>query len=125
VAHEYKLPFLAVRSSEMPPSLLSQLSDKDIVLDSVVVASPGIAPADWGKFYADTIKNMKPGLTEIIVHLGHDDAEMQAVMVDHPDYGSAWRQRDYDVVTSPEFKKVMEENHVVLVHWRELKKLLD
>ena len=125
VAHEYKLPFLAVRSSDAPPAMLSQLSEKDIVLDSVVIAAPGIAPADWAKFYADAIKNLKPGLTEMIVHLGHDDAEMQAVMVDHPDYGSAWRQRDYNVVTSPEFKKELEDNHVVLVHWRDLKKLLD
>jgi chitin disaccharide deacetylase len=125
VAHEYKLPFLAVRSSEMPPALLSQLSDKDIVPDSIVIASPRIAPADWSKFYADAIKNLKPGLTEMIVHLGHDDAEMQAIMVEHPDYGSAWRQRDYNVVTSPEFKEELEENHIVLVHWRDLKKVMD
>ena len=62
-------------------------------------------------------------MTEIIVHLGHDDAELQAVMVDHPDYGAAWRQRDYDVITSPEFKKAIEDNHMILVHWRDLKKL--
>jgi chitin disaccharide deacetylase len=125
VAHEYKLPFLAVRSSEMPAAMLSQLSDKDIVPDSVVIASPGIPPADWAKFYANAIQNLKPGLTEMIVHLGHDDAEMQAITVDHPDYGAAWRQRDYNVVTSPEFKKELEENHIVLVHWRDLKKLMD
>lgn len=125
VAHAYKLPFLAVRSPDAPPAMLSQLSDKDIVVDSVPIASPGIAPADWGKFYADAIRNLKPGLTEVIVHLGHDDAEMQAVMVDHPDYGSAWRQRDYNVVTSQEFKHELEENHVVLVHWKDLKKLVD
>jgi len=44
--------------------------------------------------------------------------------LDHPDFGSAWRQRDYDVVTSPEFKKVLEESHIVLVKWRDLQKLL-
>jgi chitin disaccharide deacetylase len=125
VAHEYKLPFLAVRSPDARPAMLSQLSDRDIVVDSVVIASSGSAPADWGKFYADAIKNLKPGLTEMIVHLGHDDTEMEAVMVDHPDYGSAWRQRDYNVVTSPEFKNELKENHVVLVHWRDLKKLVD
>lgn len=112
-----------MRSPNAPQAMLSQLSGKDILLDSVVVASPGVAAAGWDKFYASTIKNLKPGLTEIIVHLGHDDAEMQAVMVDHPDYGSAWRQRDYKVVTSPEFRKAIEDNHVVLVHWRDLKKL--
>ena len=45
-------------------------------------------------------------------------------MVDHPDYGAAWRQRDYDAVTSPEFKQALQENHVILIHWKDLKKLL-
>jgi chitin disaccharide deacetylase len=125
VAHEYKLPFLAVHAANAPSGMLSLLSEKDILVDSVTGASPGVAPADWSKFYTDTISNLKPGLTEIIVHLGHDDAEMQAITVDHPDYGSAWRQRDYNVITSVEFKKAIEENHIVLVHWKDLRRLVE
>jgi hypothetical protein len=124
VAREYKLPFLAFIASDTPTQLSSVLSDKDILLNSVVIANPSIRPADWNTFYTNAIKNLKPGVTEIIVHLGHDDAELQAVTVDHPDYGSAWRQRDYDVVTSPEFKRAIEENHVILIRWKDLKKLL-
>jgi predicted glycoside hydrolase/deacetylase ChbG (UPF0249 family) len=125
IAHEYKLPFLAVRTPQAPPALLSMLSDKDVVLDALVIADPSVGAANWKTFYANAIKNLKPGVTEIIVHLGHDDAELQAIAVDHPDYGSAWRQRDYDVITSPEFKKALEENHVILIQWKDLKKLLN
>ena len=125
VAHEYKLPFLAELTPDVPAALRSLLSDKDIVLDSVVMAFPEVVAADWPRFYSNTIRNLKPGVTEMIVHLGHDDAEMQAVMVDHPDYGSAWRQRDYNVVTSPEFRKALEDNHIILIKWRDLKKLLN
>jgi predicted glycoside hydrolase/deacetylase ChbG (UPF0249 family) len=124
VAHEYKLPFLAFIAPDTPRELSSVLSNKDVLLNSVVIADPSVHPSDWKTFYTNAIKNLKPGVTEIIVHLGHDDAELQAVMVDHADYGAAWRQRDYDVVTSPEFKKVLEENHVVLIRWKDLKKLL-
>jgi len=124
VAHEYKLPFLAVRTADAPKELLSLLSDKDVVLDSLVIAGPQVGAANWKTFYSSAIKNLKPGVTEIIVHLGHDDAELQAVTVDHPDYGAAWRQRDYDAVTSPDFKQALEENHVILIHWKDLKKLL-
>jgi predicted glycoside hydrolase/deacetylase ChbG (UPF0249 family) len=124
VAHEYKLPFLAVRVSDERSKLLSLLSQKDIVLDSLVMADPSVKPGEWEKFYVSAIKNLKPGLTEIIVHLGHDDAELQAVALDHADYGSAWRQRDLDFVTSPGFKKLLGENHVVLVQWKDLGKLL-
>jgi hypothetical protein len=125
VAHEYKLPFLAVRIPNAPPQLFSVLSEKDVVLDAVVIANPAVHANEWRDFYVNAIKNLKPGLTEIIVHLGHDDAELQAVTVNHPDYGSAWRQRDYDAVTSPEFKKALEENHIILVKWKDLKNLVN
>lgn len=125
VAHEYNLPFFSVRIPGVSNQLLALLSDKDVVLDSFVMANPTVRSSEWKDFYVNAVRNLKPGLTEMIVHLGHDDAELQAVTLDHPDYGSAWRQRDYDFVTSPEFKKALEENHVVLVKWKELKKLLN
>jgi len=125
VAREYKLPVLAFIAPNAPPELSSVLSKNDVVLDSVVIAGPPLQSGDWKAFYANAVRNLKPGITEIIVHLGYDDAELQAVMVDHVDYGAAWRQRDYDVVTSPEFKKLLEENHVILIKWKDLKKLMN
>jgi hypothetical protein len=125
VAREYKLPFLAFIAPNTPPALSSLVSSKDVIIDSVLIANPSVQPSDWKNFYANAIKNLKPGVTELIVHLGHDDAELQAVTVDHADYGAAWRQRDYDVVTSPEFKKLIEDNHVILLKWKDLKKLLN
>jgi chitin disaccharide deacetylase len=124
VAHEYHLPFLAVKFPGAE-GLLTALSDKDVVLDSIVIASPSVQSDHWKDFYLSAIRNLKPGFNEMIVHLGHDDAELQAVTVDHPDYGSAWRQRDYEVVTSAEFKKALEENHVVLVKWKDIQKLIN
>ena len=124
VAHNYKLPFLAVRVSDERSKLLSSLSDKDIVLDSVVIFDPRVPPGEWTESYVKALRSLKPGLHEMIVHLGRDDSELQAVTVDHPDYGAAWRQRDFNAVTSPEFKKALEENHIILVGWKDLKKLL-
>lgn len=125
VAREYKLPFLAALDSNTPTQLSSLLSASDPIPDNVVMAYPEVPAKDWRAFYLGAIKNLKPGLTEFIVHLGHDDAELQAVTVDHPDYGAAWRQRDYEVITSPEFKQALADNHVILVHWSDLKKLLN
>lgn len=124
VAHDYHLPFLVVKVADERAELLSLLSEKDPIADSIVMANPAAHADQWKEFYANAIKNLKPGLSEMIVHLGRDDAELQAVTIDHPDFGSAWRQRDYDFVTSPEFKKILEENHIILVKWRDLQKLL-
>jgi predicted glycoside hydrolase/deacetylase ChbG (UPF0249 family) len=125
VAREYKLPFLTFIGPGTPNAFSSVLSDKDVLLNSVVIANPSIQPSDWEAFYLNAIKNLKPGITEFIVHLGHDDAELQAITIGHADYGAAWRQRDYQAVTSPEFKKALEENHIILIHWKDLQKLLN
>ncbi len=121
VAREYRLPFLAVRGNP-PGAPQAVLLPNDVVLDAVVIASPSVPRDQWKAFYLNAIANLKPGLTEMIVHLGHDDAELQAVTVNHEPYGSAWRQRDYDVVTSPEFRKALRDNHVIVVTWRDLQK---
>jgi hypothetical protein len=70
------------------------------------------------------IKSLKPGVTQLIVHLAYDDEEMRAVALDHPDWGAAWRQRDFDFFTSAEFRRLLDENNVKLVTWRELGKLV-
>jgi hypothetical protein len=113
-----------VRVTDERAKLLSLLSDKDIVIDSLVMAGPNVPAEQWNQFYWNAIKELKPGITEMIVHLGHNDAELQAITVDHPDYGSAWRQRDYDFVISPAFRKALEDNRVILVQWKDLQKLV-
>jgi chitin disaccharide deacetylase len=123
VAREYHLPFLAPRGDPgVKPK--SPLSENDVLLDAVVIAGPEIPRDQWKQFYLKAIADLKPGLTEMIVHLGHNDSELQAVTVDHEPYGSAWRQRDYDVMNSAEFKKALADNHVIVVKWKDLGKLL-
>jgi predicted glycoside hydrolase/deacetylase ChbG (UPF0249 family) len=122
VAHDYHLPFLGTRTATRP--VTRSVSSRDILPDTIVIAGTQVPRDKWKEFYLAAIAHLEPGLTELIVHLGHDDAELQAVTVGHEPYGSAWRQRDYDVVTSADFKRALEENHVVLVTWRELQKLL-
>jgi len=123
LAHEYHLPFLALRNNPFggPPM---PLEPNDIPLDALIQAFEDGPAEKWKEFYLNAIANLKPGLTEIIVHLGHDDAELQAVTVNHAPWGSAWRQRDYNVVNSPEFKKALQDNKVVLIKWRDLQKLV-
>ena len=122
VARAYRLPFLALRGDPRSPTPF--LTDKDVILDAVVIAGPEVPREQWKDFYLKAIAGLKPGLTEMIVHLGYDDAELRAVTVNHEPYGSAWRQRDYDVVMSPEFKKALKDNKVILVTWRDLQKLV-
>ncbi|HEX7019296.1 MAG TPA: polysaccharide deacetylase family protein [Gemmatimonadaceae bacterium] len=117
VARSYHLPYLSVKSD--PRSAPS-----DMMLDAVIVASPDVPRDHWMAFYTNAVAQLKPGVSEIIVHLAHDDSEMRAVTVNHEPYGAAWRQRDFDVVTSAEFRKALQANHVTLIKWRDIQKAM-
>jgi predicted glycoside hydrolase/deacetylase ChbG (UPF0249 family) len=106
------------------PFLPSLLGPDDVVMNTVISIGPGVTADGWSKFYADAIKNLQPGITEMIVHLAYDDEEMRGVAFNHPDWGSEWRQRDFQFVTSEAFRKLLEENNVKLVTWREVSKLM-
>jgi hypothetical protein len=122
VARSYRLPFLGFIAAPQAGGQ-SVLQPGDIFPDTVVVAD-NVPPERWNQFYLDAVKNLKPGLTEILFHLGYDDAELKAVTVTHDAYGSAWRQRDYNLVSSPEWKQALKDNKVVLVTWREIQKAM-
>ena len=122
VARDYRLPFLAPRGD--PNTKLPPFSNNDILLDAVIIATPDVPRDKWKEFYLNAIATLKPGLTEILVHLGRDDSELQAVMVNHEPYGSAWRQKDTEVLSSAEFRKALKDNNVVVITWKDLGKLL-
>jgi len=123
VAREYGLPFFALKIMTASPAMAGQINEQDVFPDSYAMASPSVKPEQWLEFYTGLVRSLKPGLTEVIVHLGKDDAELQAITEGHPAFGSAWRQRDFEALTSPEFRKALEDNHVILVGWKEINNL--
>jgi predicted glycoside hydrolase/deacetylase ChbG (UPF0249 family) len=125
VARENGLPVMVSREwFDDMPFLPAALGPDGVVVERVLGADPSVTPQRWPEFYTELVKNLRPGVTELIVHLGYDDEELRAVTLDHPDWGAAWRQRDFDFVTSPAFRRLLRENNVQLVTWREIGKLV-
>ena len=124
VAHEYKLPIRGARNEKIFQAVLPLMAPGDPVPDAIFPPGVHVPPSGWTDYYVNLLNNLQPGVTEIYVHLAHDDAETQAVTVDHPNWGAAWRQREVDAVSSPAFRKALEDNHIILIGWRDIKKLL-
>ena len=121
VAHDYKLPVFMVRDWFADrPYLEAALGPDDLVVDHTVTMNPGIPPEKWADFYATALKNLQAGVTVFIIHLAFDDEEMRAATRERGTWGSAWRQRDFNFFTSPEFKALLREQNIQLVTWREL-----
>jgi predicted glycoside hydrolase/deacetylase ChbG (UPF0249 family) len=124
VAREYKLPIRMARNEQVFRDLLPYVDAADPFPDAIFSPLGDVQPAVWKDYYLNVVKNLEPGVTELFVHLAHDDAEMRAVTVNFPVWDAAWRQRDVDVISSPEFKKALADNHVILIGWRQIQRLI-
>jgi predicted glycoside hydrolase/deacetylase ChbG (UPF0249 family) len=121
VAHEYKLPVFVTRDWFADhPYLQASLGPSDIVLDHTVTIEPEIPPEKWAEFYLNELKNLKPGVTEFVIHPGYDDEELRAATRERSSWGSAWRQRDYDFFTSDQFREILAQQKIKQISWREL-----
>jgi predicted glycoside hydrolase/deacetylase ChbG (UPF0249 family) len=124
VARKYKLPVRVARAWFGRADFLPEvLKPDDVYIDRVLDINTSVAASDWASFYSDALKKLEPGVTEVVIHLGYDDAEMRGATSDHPNWGAAWRQRDFEFFTSETFRKLLQENQIKLITWRELGKL--
>ena len=122
---ELHLPILAARTGEghAIPSF-AKMSPDDILIDQVFQMGPGLEAKDWLAWYEKQLSPLGPGVYEVILHLAYDDDEMRGATFDHPDWGSAWRQHDLDMVKSPEFQKFLKDQGFILVGWKDVAKAL-
>jgi chitin disaccharide deacetylase len=97
---------------------------ESVVLDAVVQIMPGVPKLKWLDAYKKMLALLPSGAYQLVVHLGYDDAEMQGATSDHPHWGSAWRQNDFDMVRSPEFQQFVKDQGFILLSWKDLTKAL-
>lgn len=123
VGQEFGLPQLLTKQVQMLKSenLQSLLGENSVFLDQLYMATPTDFENGMKAYYSKILQGVKPGLNCLLLHAAYDDAEMRAITIDHPDYGAAWRQADFDFFTSDECKKLITENNIILVTWREIR----
>ena len=93
---------------------------EDALVDRVVSVNPGVKAADWQAAYEKLLAPLPAGVYQLIVHLAFDDLEMRGATDDHPDWGAAWRQSDYELVKSDAFRRFLDQQGFVRVSWRDL-----
>jgi hypothetical protein len=121
LGHSYKLPIFVNRDwFAASPYLESSLGRDDIVLDHTVTMEPRVPAEKWAEFYKTALKNLQPGVTEFVIHVGFADDELRAATRERDTWGAAWRQRDFDFFTSQEFRALLKEQNVKMVTWRQI-----
>ncbi|HJQ19552.1 MAG TPA: polysaccharide deacetylase family protein [Gemmatimonadaceae bacterium] len=123
LGRDYNVPQLlekrGMRGGAEAPAWASKANGIALV-DRVLGIEPGVSKENWEAAYKKMLQPLGPGVYQVIVHLAYDDAEMRGATYDHPDWGAAWRQQDFDMVRSPEFQAWLKQQGFTLVGWRDL-----
>ncbi len=122
LGRSYGVPILVAREDRTPP--LATAYEGAVLIDRVLAITPGVPPEQWLETYKQMLAPLPPGVYQLIVHLGHDDEEMEAATSDHPDWGAEWRQADFDLVRNQEFQDFLREQGFILLGWDELARAL-
>ena len=124
LAEEYDIPFMLFSSAS---PVLSRTNNPDVKTLAQQLEARGVplldnlesienTPVDQSEsFYRDLIRNLQPGVTELIIHLADNSEEIQAIT-------GNWRQRfaDYTIFTDPKTKAFLDEQQVHLIGWKDL-----
>lgn len=125
LGREYKTPVMISRLflKAASQAFLDKITDEDIIIEHVMSASPQDYDAGMEDFYINTLQNIGPGINVLLIHLGFDNAEMQALTIGQEYWGSRWRQQDFDFFTSETCRRILKEENIQLVTWKEIKEV--
>ena len=116
--------FLSKESPEMAPGI-RQLGEKVWalglpVLDDLHTGYGCNSPADKKAQILDFLHTVKPGVTQFIVH-----CTRPSEMFKNISGSGSMRLAELEALTSPEVKKAIEDEKIILTTWRELKQRRD
>ena len=128
---EFDLPVMLIRNidpqiSRAYPELVRLNSQNLALLDS-----KGLPPIDHlfqfyegtdhaarRDRYLKTFRELKPGVTQMIIHCGYDDAELQAITGSH-----FLRDDDRRIFSDPDVKTQIEQMGVEIINWQQLREM--
>ncbi|MEQ9375158.1 MAG: hypothetical protein RIG68_08275 [Imperialibacter sp.] len=97
----------------------------DLVVDRVFLGT--FSDFEKGRltdYYEQVLNRLPCGLNAILTHPAFDSHEMQGIAINHPNFGSEWRQTDYDYFSSQRCRTALFENDIKLITWSDIKNVI-
>jgi predicted glycoside hydrolase/deacetylase ChbG (UPF0249 family) len=126
---EYDLPVLFVRefdramASEYPAlaqraeELVGLLEENGLpVIDRMVQFYGGATHEERHQRYVDALRNLRPGVSQLIVHCGYDNDELRAITS-----SASRRDGDRRVFTDPEVIAEVKRLGIEVITWKQLR----
>ncbi len=128
---EYDIPILFLRqfdlrlAKEYPAlaktgqALLERLNEHNMPLLDHMAQFYGKQPGKTRRqTYFDTIRDLKPGVTQLIIHCGYNDDELRAITNSAPN-----RDEDRRVFSDPEMIKLIQDQNIQVISWKRFREL--
>lgn len=118
---EYKLPIFL---SKKLIKLVGEDPNKFVLPESTCFESVFMGSYDIFQskglfnFYDNVIDELAEGISFLLIHPALKTDEMDQIALDHPNFGSDWRSKDYSYFTSEKCKKKLKENSIELINWK-------
>lgn len=123
LGREYNLPVLLNKQLFEMVGLHAEehLGEEDMLIDHAYVGKfADFETGNLSAYYDEILKNLNTGLNIILIHPAFDDDEMKKITINHPNFGSGWRQIDLDYFTSAHCRELIKGNKIELVNWKEV-----
>jgi len=128
---EYDLPVLFVRSfagagtreypalQDVGKQLVESLDQEGLpMLDDLTQFYGGSTHEERQASYYRSLRELRPGVTQLIIHCGYDDEELRAVT-----NSAGRRDGDRRIFTDPATARLIQDLGIRLIGWRELRQL--
>ncbi|MGL1889206.1 MAG: polysaccharide deacetylase family protein [Reichenbachiella sp.] len=123
---KYNLPVLIndelMRTVGLNPE--ENIKEDDFLIDSIHLGEyKYFEKGELNDYYDSVLEKLTNGLNLILIHPAFDDYEMKGITVNHPNFGSEWRQIDFNFFTSEVLKSKLKKKGIELITWNDIKKL--
>lgn len=125
---KYNLPVLINRQLMEMVGLNPDVNieESDFIIDKTYVGEfKYFDKGGLADYYWSVLDNLTGGLNLILIHPAFDDNEMKGVTLNHPNFGSEWRQIDYDFFTDEKTRLKLRENSIELITWKQINNALN
>lgn len=104
----------------------SCIIESDLLVDEIHLGkNTDFKKGKLKNYYDSVLDNLNAGFNMLLIHPAFDDNEMQSITENHPNFGSEWRQIDFDYFTSQESMSKLKKNNIKLVTWKEIKNVIN
>lgn len=128
---EYDLPVLFINSLELESvsggrtgidkrnEMQAQLKEKGLpILDNLLQFYSGDNEPERRAAYVNALRSLQPGVTQLIIHCGIDNAELRAITT-----SASRRDDDRRYFTDPDIAALIKEQGIEIITWKQFREM--